>query len=652
MKGYIDCIYGESKRYLHRGSMAAWLFILILMLYQAHSSIVDNENLPEKIKIFNQTQQIHFDNMQNYIQYKLKGFKILFIPSSTGLITRSYTNPSDLIAEVVTTHLKINNNWKGKVVFRQGRFLELDISGIIKWLMSLMAIWFGFLSFPKKEFLDFLSSKWSRGKSYFYTALARLLLFITFFLVMMGIVLLFMILRGVQFSSGDWYVTVCFLLAAIAYLGIFFSVGVIIGILGTRKLSYILLFIAWFGIIFAVDWVTAPAVESAFPEALEDYRVEMEKYSDMIDFDKNAEKEHGKFDRKNIAAARGVIEDYWKNYYLKNIVPKERKLRDMIAVGIEKDRSWSKWCPGAFFTQTANEVSGRGYNNYLLFYDYSLEKHIQFVRFIIDRTYYNDPKIMVNFIKGDEDIFIGKSSLPPNFWSGWAIQVLYLVLIFLAGYLVFMRKMLPKPGNARDFDNIEIEFTSGENSDIKDNTNRDEFGQQVLNVFMGKCRDLKWKVTMDGKSLLTGKKHDFLFIPKPDQIPDEWKIKHLLKFFKRLFNLDHKELESLYREKAGETRKEWLNKFYRELDIEEKAGLLISLFMLAKKQVYVCNTFAYDIPGEIRLKMYSLVEEKQPAGSMIIDINRMDSKWMYSKIWQRYFYKKGGYYSLPPLINQ
>lgn len=651
MKIFIDCISGESKRYLHRGSMAAWLFILVLMLFQVHSAVKDIKLISQKSIVFKQTQQNYFKNIINYGIYKLKGFEILFIPSQKGLITLCAMNPSDLSAQVSTIHIKINNNWKGKVVFRQGRFLDLDIFGIIKFLMPLMALWFGFISFPKKEFQDFLSSKWSPAQCYFNIALARLLLFITFFLVMMGIVILFMLLRAVTFSTGDWYFTVAFLLEAIAYLGIFFGVGVIIGILGARKLAYILLLVSWFVIIFAADWVTGLAVKPAFPEALEDYRTELEKFSEMINFDKKAEKEHGKFDRKKIKEAQKVIEDYWKNYYLKIIVPKEKKLRDMIAAGIEKDRSWSKFSPGAFFTQTTDEVSGRGYNNYLLFYDYALEKHIQFVRFIIDRTYYNDPKVMVNFIKGDEDIFIGKSSLPPNFWIGWAIQVGYLVLIFWAGYFVYMRKMLPKPGNAGDFDNIEIEFNSGENSDIKDNTNREEFGQQVNNVFFGKCRDLKWKVTMDGKSMLTGKKHDFLFILKPDQIPDEWKIKHLLKFFKRLFNLDDKDLESLYSENPGETRKKWLNKFYRKLDIEEQAGLLISLFMLAKARVYVCNTFAYDIPGEIRLKIYKLVGEKQPAGSMIIDINRMDSKWMFSKIWQRYYYKKGGYYSLPPLIN-
>ncbi len=652
MKDYIDCFYGESKRYLHRGSMAAWLFILVLMIYQTNSSVGDIKLISKKINVSKQAQQTYFENMIDYVQYSLLGLKILSIPSSTGLITKSSTNPSDLTAAVSSSFLKINNNWKGKVVFRQGRSIDLDMYTIIKWLISLMALWYGFQSFPKKEFLDFLASKWSHCKSFFYVALARLLLFIFFFLVMMGIVILFLIMRGVNFSAGDWYYTLAFLLESIAYLGLFFGVGVFIGILNAQKLSYILLFITWFGLIFALDWVTGAAVDPAFPDALKDYQTELLKFTDIINFEKKAEKEHGRFDRKKIKEAQGVIEDYWKNYYLAVIVPKERKLRDMIAAAIEKDRKWSKFFPGAFFTLTADEISGRGYNNYLLFYDYALEMHIRFVRFIIDRTYYNDPKIMVNFIKGNEDIFKGKSSLPPNFWTGLPIQYGYLVLIFFAGYLLYMQKMHPKPENPRDFDNLKIEFTSGENSDIIDKTNRKEFGQQLENVFFGKCRDLKWEVTMDGKSMLTGKKHDFLSIFKHDQVPHEWKIKHLLRFSKHLLHLDDEDLESLYIEKPVETRKKWLNKFYHELEIEEQYVLLISLFMLAKKQVYLCNNFAYYIPEDIRLKLYRLMDKIQPAGTMIIDINQIDGKWMFSKLWQRYYYKKEGYFSQPTLKNQ
>ncbi|UCH92403.1 MAG: hypothetical protein JSV88_19190 [Candidatus Aminicenantes bacterium] len=591
--------------------------------------------------------------MTNYIWYKFHGFNILFVLPPTSFISNEAAIPDDMSAKIdFYTKVKIFKNLKGKALSSQGKKINLDISVIIKFLISLMAIFYGFETLQNEDYLKFLSSIWTPRKTFIYVILSRFLLFIMTFLLVMGIVFIFIRIRGVTFNPGDFYFFVGFLLEALIFLGIFFFLGVLFGLLNNMKLAILLIFISWFFINIANYWFIKPAVEPGFPDVIKEYQTEIDKFVEYKNFEVLAEKKYGKFDRKNMEAARKVIEDFWKNYYPKKIAPLEKKLRDMIARSIEKDRSIAKFFPGPFFDMTGNEVSGRGYSNYLGFYDYSIEMQDKFVRFIIDRTYYNDPKIMVNFIKGDEDIFIGKSSLPPNFWTGLAIQYGYLVLIFFAGYLVFMLKMLPKPENARDFDNIEIKFKSGENSDIKDNTNREEFSQQLVNVFFGKCRDLKWKVTMDDKSLLTGKKHDFLFIPKPDQIPDEWKIKHLLKFFKRLFNLDNKNLESLYSEKPGETRKQWLNQFYRELEIGEKASLLISLFMLAKKQVYVSNTFAHDIPGEIRLNLYRLVEEKLAAGSMIIDINRMDSKWMFSKLWQRYYYKKGGYYSLPPLINQ
>ena len=81
-----------------------------------------------------------------------------------------------------------------------------------------------------------------------------------------------------------------------------------------------------------------------------------------------------------------MIEDLWNNWYLKKIVPLEKKLRDQIARSFEKDRRISKFFPGLFFDMTANEASGRGYESYLRFYDYSMAMQSKFVRFIIDRT--------------------------------------------------------------------------------------------------------------------------------------------------------------------------------------------------------------------------------------------------------------------------
>jgi hypothetical protein len=653
MNGFFTSLSGEYKKHLYRINMIIWSIILVSLIYISNSKVnVINHN-QDKIDAFKKIQTEYFKGILNYRSYKAFGIEILYVMPTTSVISNETTIPNDMSSKIdAFSKVQIFNNLKGKALASQGKGIELCISVIIKLLISLLAIWNGFEILQKMDFLKSLASIWSCLKSFLYTTIPRFLLFILTFLLVMGIVFLFIWIRGVTFTSGDFSVIAGFLLDAVVFLGFFFFLGALFGLLNNKTVAVFLIFISWFGINIANYWFIKPAVEPGFPDALKEYKTVVEKWNEYANFEISAAEKYGKFDRNNMEVARKVIEDLWKNYYLKKIVPMEKKLRDMIARSIEKDRSISKFFPGLFFDMTANEASGGGYESYLLFYDYSMQIQAKFIRFIIDRTYYNDPKIMVNFIKNDEDIFMGKSSLPPNFWSGWAIQFGYLVLIILAGCFLYKRKMHPKPKNPRDFDNIKIEFTSGENSDIIDKTNRKEFGQQLENVFFGKCRDLKWEVTMDGKSMLTGKKHDFLSIFKHNQVPHEWKIKHLLRFFKHLLHLDDEDLESLYIEKPVETRKKWLNKFFHELEIEEQYVLLISLFMLAKKPVYLCNNFAYYIPEDIRLKLYRLMEKIQPAGTMIIDINQIDGKWMFSKLWQRYYYKKEGYFSQPTLKNQ
>ncbi len=222
MKGYIACLLGEWKRYIHRGSLFAWLIILVLMLYQTNASINDIKLIPQKTELFKKTQKAYFENILSYESYKVRGFKIFFNPSLTGLISKNSTNPTDLTAEVLNSHVKINNNWKGKAVFTIGKSLKLDNFGVIKWLMPLLALWFAFGAFLNREFIKSMASIWSRLLCYLNIVMSRLLLFIVFFLVLMGVDILFMLARGGTFSPGDWSVTFSFLIGSITYLMLFF----------------------------------------------------------------------------------------------------------------------------------------------------------------------------------------------------------------------------------------------------------------------------------------------------------------------------------------------------------------------------------------------------------------------------------------------
>ncbi|UCH96496.1 MAG: hypothetical protein JSV88_06510, partial [Candidatus Aminicenantes bacterium] len=311
---------------------------------------------------------------------------------------------------------------------------------------------------------------------------------------------------------------------------------------------------------------------------------------------------------------------------------------------IEKDRSIAKFFPGPFFDMTANEVSGRGYTNYLGFYDYSIEMQDKFVRFIIDRVYYNDPKVMVNFIQGDEDIFHGKGALPPNYWSGILIQLGYLAILIILCYFCYLWKMFPRPKDAKAFDKLVYNLKSGENFTIQDCTDDETLRTQSVNVFFGKNRGLPLKLTLDGKPFPVGKKLAFIFVSKPSHIPGELKGKHLVCFFKRVFKLPDQDITQLKKEIGKET----LNKHFCKMKKEEKFKLVLSLYFLVKSPIYLFDNFAKDITDHLSQELFAIVEEKLAAGSMIVDFTASERKWNNQLHWSAVHLKEGKYQLYKP----
>jgi hypothetical protein len=531
----------------------------------------------------------------------------------------------------------------------QGKGIRLDFSAIIKLLMPLMVLWYGFMTFQYQDYLKTLSSIWKHLKTFIHIIISRFLLFLLTFLVVMGLVFFFIWTRGVTFNPGDFTVIAGFLLEAVVYLGLFFIIGALIGLLGQTKIAVGFLFISWFLIAIANHWIITPAVTSEYLDTLKDYQAELDKINIIAKYEEIVQKARGKFDESKREQAKVVIEDFWTNYYLKKIVPLEKKLRDMIAGSIERERRISIFFPGPFFDMTANEVSGRGYTNYLLFYDYAMAMQIKFVRFIIDRAYYNDPKVMVNFIQGDEDIFYGKAALPPNFWSGELIQLGYLVILIIACYSCFKRKMFPRPKDAKAFDKVSIELQSGENITLKDYTDDDNIRTQVVNTCLGESRVNDWSITLDDKPLDEEGIQGILHIPNILDIPGELKGKHLVRFFKRVFKLPDQKIAQL----ETEIGKEEINKFFKKMEIEKQAKLILSLFFLANRQYYLTNNFPAGIPFNYFSKLENHVKDHQPEGSMIIDLHNMIiHRWMNDESQIPLHYKNGKYYAKNPLLEK
>ena len=632
MKGFISNFLIEYKKHLYRVNMIAWLIILVILLYMAMSTVNVIKHNPDKIAAFKKIQTEYFKGISNYEFYKFFGIDILYVIPATSFISNETTIPDDLsIKTDAYSKVQISNNFKGKVLFSQGKGIKPCISIIIKLLLSMMALWYGFEIVQNMEFSKSLASILSSIKSFLYTTVSKFILLCMTFLLVMGIVLLYIWSRGITFRSEDFSVISGFLFNALVFLGIFFSMGALFGLFSNKKAAIFLISITWFIINIASYWLIIPSVETGLPDALKEYQTMVNKWIEINNFEILVTKEHGKFDRKNLKEAQKVIEYFWNNYYPKKIAPLEKKLRDMMASSIEKDRRISKFFPGLFFDMTANEASGRGYESYLRFYDYSMQLQSNFIRFIIDRTFYNDPKVMVNFIKDDEDIFYGKAALPPNFWSGELIQLGYLAILIFACYICYQRKMFPRPKNEKALDSLTIKLKSRENITIVDYSDDNEDNNvriQLVNESLGKRRIKTWKLTLDDKPLGKEGIEEILYIPKPRGIPRELKGKHLVRFFKGVLNLSDQAIAKL----EIEIGKEELNKFFRKMNIEKQAKLILSLFFLAGRRYYLTNNFHSAVHYSHLFKIGKHAAEHQPKDSMIINLhNIIFNRWMEEK---------------------
>lgn len=614
----------EFKRFIVKRNLVAWLIILFLMILQANSGVNEIKTIPQKIENQKKIQTEYFKIKSNYELYSRDGIKFFFVPTPNVIFSRNTVIPNDLNAKVDSlVTLSIHSNSKGKAL-APGRWAgRLDLAGIISWLVSLLALWYGFQSFHTPEYQAFLSSMRSHGKAFFSIAISRLLIFFYGFLFTIAMVYLYIRLRGVEFTPADHAGLFSSLLAALVMLLFFFLIGVFVGTFGRRPGAYIALLAAWGILNFGIFFLLNSAVEPRIPDASMDYQVELDKYKKLMDYEKRCEKEAGEFDRKQIDIERIFAETYWrKDYPL--ISQEETKLKEYLRDRLEDYNIWCMCFPTTFYWATVNETSSRGYINYFRFYDYVQEMQAKFVRFYIDRVYYNDHTVLVNFIKDDEDIFRGTSCVPVGFVWGLFLNLGYGIILLFLTYFRSRYFLFPTVTNKTSFAKTVLDLES--NKQITINADEEDFIRQTVNVFFGKSRGLNWQVSLDGESLLTAKQHDFIFIPHPKHIPGELKVIHVVTLFKRLFKLTGKNLEKI----TANMNKKTLDKKWEQTDMLTKLHLLLNLAVLSNRRVIVLKDFVFGLPPSQWEHLQETVASLDLQGKVLLDIISTGYIWLES----------------------
>jgi hypothetical protein len=593
--------------------------------------------MPGKVQKFNQIQENYFKSMRNYDEYARIGLRLLFITSPCGVLLQNTTVPGDALAKVnsVAT-VQIVNNLKGKDAGSGMDNGKIDFSRIVIWLLNLFALWYGYEALQARDFILSLSGKRSRFRVYFSIVVPRLILFTGAYACMFGCVLLFIKARGIELSPADYTALSGYLLAALLMLLVFLLCGVIYGTFRSRAVSLACILGTLIIMVFLVPGLAGEIAGKNFPDAIEDYQTEMDKFEIVCEFEKKSAEKHGHFDRGNMETAKKVIEGY-KNNYFNRVVKREAQLMKWMKSATDRTNRLAVLFPTTFFLLTGNEVSGKGYAGYMEFYDYVRKMWFNFAMFWIDRVFYHDHKVMVYFLKGDENVFRSKSRLPKNFKTGAALQTIIIIILFFIAYLRFKKWLHPAPKKNDAFVKAAVDFNNGKQYIIK--VDHIDFSRQLLNRFYGKDKGLKWKLAIDGKDLNDIENKDFFYIHNAALIPGHIKVKDLLMLYKRLFNPP----DPVAGEAVKAIGKKILNRRFRKLENYDKAVVLLILSRLTGAGVYIFIDFAAGVPGSQRNGLADYAAKLFTKDCLVINMVSTDCYWLETHEFITVAYRDGKY---------
>jgi hypothetical protein len=353
-------------------------------------------------------------------------------------------------------------------------------------------------------------------------------------------------------------------------------------------------------------------------------------------FENQADRNHIKYDRSNLGKAIAAIEGYWQKDF-KNIESEEKTLMNNISAAIERIGVLSVLMPTTFYMYTANEVSSCGYGNYLSFYEYVLAMRVKFVRFWIDRVYYHDPQELVSFIKADENIYRGRSLVPHPLLPGLVLMLFYSSLLLFYGYIRFKRVLYPRAEQARAFDHLDIKLERDKKYTYQSHGH--DFVNQFLNVFSGKPRRVKMKVSISNQELTPGVRQDFLYVPHPDSFPGDLNAKYLLAIWQGTVRVSRTELNRV-KQSLGE---ELLGKRFYHLKLKDKARVVLLVAGLSQSRVVILKDFLFGIPKEEREELENLAGGLKKEGGILIDLSTLNSYSIHSDVTATISYRDGYY---------
>jgi len=595
MRDFFNCVMLELKRTATKKYIIALVLFFVLQIINLRTEFVKANELKEKEAKFQTVGQKYFEKIRSYDVYSVYGIQILFQKSALDVLFDTAIVPEDVTSKIDSiSSLRISNDLKGNALDPRKLGADTGFSGTLLFLASLMALAYGFLAYGRRAFQKSLSSLLTFLKVFFSVSLTRLGVIALTLVLMSGIVVVMAAVHGIPFTSGDWAGLAGYMTAAFIKLACFFFLGVISSFARHKNTGLVMAFAAWYLFLITIPGYINSMAAKKLPASTADYQSELDKFEIVSEYEDGVAKKHGSFNRKNFDVFVGEAENFWNNDY-KKVAGVERGLYDRISAFTDYYWSLSAIMPVTFFQCTGNEVSSRGYENYLAFYKYTHQLQHLFVRFYIDRCFYNDPRQIVSFIKAAENIYHARAMLPRNFKKGVTYGFIWILVLAAAALYRFHKYLYTiRAGKELSGENHPMIVSKGETKFFYMNKSNG-LNEKLYNLLCGRLNTGEpLKLEIANQDLTENKeRQDFGYICHPDSIPDDITAGALSTFILKQARVSRPQRNDVYA--ALETQK-IRRKIFSELEGEQQSKVYSLLLPYLKKDIYLLDNIGNEMP--------------------------------------------------------
>jgi hypothetical protein len=360
----------------------------LIGIYFVYSGAREYKNFLDQKEFFITHEQDKMNLYASHGHYGDYGFRILYEPPPMSIFFNNSGVFENLYSTVdMTENLEVNRSSKGRSLLLKKGFFK-DLAGMFFFFGSLFMVYMGMTSYISEKYFF-----------KFGNVLIRLGILNSVSVILICAWYYFPKIFLLRFGTGEGEIFFYFVVYLLLFLGFFYGAGLLIRVLcRSKSVRCFCLLIFWLLSI------------TIIPEMMNIFLQEKSQVLPAGDFLETGFVKNSKIEKEINTHFRQVIREY----------------EILLLV-----------YPTGFYNYLSGEVSGRGYNGYLDFVNYTLA---------LRRKFIGNDKSLASLVKGHGNIFYARSFLPRSFPIALGLTLLYTIIFFIVSYVILKRRTRFPPG--------------------------------------------------------------------------------------------------------------------------------------------------------------------------------------------------------------